>query len=65
MQFKVSRRQIRSLTFVALGQALASPKSEAQWQDTLNSMVSLGATLGPEEQGRLAQYLAEHFGLQR
>ena len=48
-----------------LEQALASPRSEAQWEEIITQMVNLGASLGPEEQGRLAQYLAEHFGLQR
>ncbi len=48
-----------------LEQAVASPRSEAQWEETITKMLSLGATLGPQEQGRLLQYLAEHFGLQR
>ncbi len=48
-----------------LEQAVASPRSEAQWEETITKMINFGAPLGPEEQGRLAQYLAEHFGLQR
>ena len=41
---------------------ISSRKSEAEWNETINRMVTFGAQLTPQEQEILVKYAARNFG---
>ena len=46
----------------SLGSVVSNGKSEEQWRDTINNMISRGAQIFDDEAETILIYLARHYG---